>query len=253
MFNISFTQYILSNDTVTTDGYSPVYVNYSTHELNLIIDIKGPVTGTLPSISFVIQEIDPGDQFTPIGMTKTTTPITGASKYILSLPISTTGAVQVLWTVGGTLPSFGGVYATLVDKITTPSIFDGYGNGPVSVTPPNTPATTEDQALVVAISPNNSFTVNSSKSSTVTKYNIAASITSVILLQPNISRLGATVYNDSSSGFLYLNFNTAADSSDFIIKLFPSTYYEVPFGYVGEIDGSWSVASGFARVAEFTP
>jgi hypothetical protein len=253
MFNPSYTQYVLSNDTVVSDGQSPVYVNYSTHELNLIVNILGPVTGILPTITFIIQEIDPGTEITPLGMTKVGDSITTASTDIISLPVSTTGAVQILWIVSGIDASFGNVYATLIDKITTPAIYDGYGNGSVSVTLPNTPATAEDQALVVAISPNNSFTVSSPKSSTVTTSNIAASITNTILLQSNTNRLGATVYNDSSNGFLYINLNASADDSDFVVKLFPLTYYEVPFGYVGEINGSWSIIEGFARIAEFTP
>lgn len=129
-------------------------------------------------------------------------------------------------------------------------ITDGY-HGIVSVTPPGTPAMVEDRALVVAISPNNAFTVNFAKSAIVIKTNIASSGSSVILLPANMSRLGATIYNDSLSGFLYINLGSAVDASDFVIKLFPLQYYEIPFGYVGDINGCWSIINGFARIAEF--
>jgi hypothetical protein len=132
-------------------------------------------------------------------------------------------------------------------------ITDGYNSYHVAVTPPNIPATAAESALVVAISPNNPITTSPPKPSTVTTVNVMASITNVTLLQPNMNRLGASIYNDSNCGFLYINLNVSADSSDFVIKLFPLSYYEVPFGYIGQINGAWSTTDGFARVAEFTP
>jgi hypothetical protein len=134
-------------------------------------------------------------------------------------------------------------------------IVDGYGNGPVAVTPPFTGATTADPALVVAISPNNSFTVNFQKPTTSTTSSVASSATNVLLLSSNTLRLGATVYNDSTA-ILYLKLGTTATTSDFTIKMLPTSYYEVPFGYLGEIEGIWAGGtgiSGFARIDELTP
>src|SRR5271154_2426709 len=39
------------------------------------------------------------------------------------------------------------------------TIVDGYGHGPAAVKPANTPATAEDPALVVTLSPNNTISV----------------------------------------------------------------------------------------------
>jgi hypothetical protein len=135
-------------------------------------------------------------------------------------------------------------------------IVDGYGNGPVSVTPPFTPATTADPALVVAISPNNSFTVTELKSSISITSSVAASVTNVNILPSNSNRLGATIYNDSSA-LLYVKLGAVASTSDYTIKMFPLSYFECPYNYTGQIDAIWSIAfgsvSGFARVDEFAP
>ncbi len=131
-------------------------------------------------------------------------------------------------------------------------IDDGYNHGPAAVKGPNQAAVVTDPALVVAISPNNSFTVTGAKPSITTTTSVAASASSVTLLPANGARLGATIYNDSMS-LLYVKLGNAASTSSFEVKLFPLAYYEVPYGYTGQIDGIWSNASGFARIGELTP
>src|SRR6185369_15388195 len=131
-------------------------------------------------------------------------------------------------------------------------IDDGYFHGPVAVKGPNQASLATDPSLVVAISPNNSFTVSEAKPSTTNTSSVAASTTNVTLLSSNLTRLGATVYNDSMS-LLYIKLGPTATLSDFTIKLFPLSYYEVPYGYTGEIDGFWSNSSGFARIGELVP
>lgn len=134
-------------------------------------------------------------------------------------------------------------------------IVDGYGNGPVAVTPPFTAALPEDPALVVAISPNNSFVINFQKPSTSNTSSVASSASNVVLLPSNTLRLGATVFNDSTA-ILYIKLGATATTSDFTTKMLPGTYYEIPFGYLGEIDGIWANGtgiSGFARLDELSP
>lgn len=135
--------------------------------------------------------------------------------------------------------------------LTESKLTDGI-NGDVAVKGANTPAISTDNALVVAVSPNNPLTTAPAKSSTVVATNIMAAGTSTELLASNVSRLGATIYNDSQSGLLYINLGASADSSDFVTKLLPLTYYELPFGFTGQVNGIWSVLGGFARVCEFT-
>jgi hypothetical protein len=132
------------------------------------------------------------------------------------------------------------------------TIDDGYGNGPAAIKGPNQSAVATDPALVVAISPNNSFTVNQAKPSITSTTSVSASVSSVTLLSSNGTRLGATIYNDSMS-LMYIKLGTSASTSSFEIKIFPLSYYEVPYGYTGRIDAIWSGATGFARIGELTP
>lgn len=89
------------------------------------------------------------------------------------------------------------------------------------------------------------------KSVTATLSNVASSATNVTVIASNSSRIGATVYNDSAA-YLYLKLGTTASATSFTIKIDPSGYYEVPFGYTGIIDGLWASANGSARVTELT-
>lgn len=142
----------------------------------------------------------------------------------------------------------GTVYRLQVETIVT----DTSGNGPAAVKPPNTAAVSADPALVVAISPNNPITTSVARPATSVTSSVAGSATNVVLLPSNSTRLGATIYNDSSA-LLYIKLGTTATTADFTIKMFPLGYYEVPYGYTGEIDAIWSVANGHARIDELTP
>jgi len=145
-------------------------------------------------------------------------------------------------------------YDGYVYRLQTQSVIDDpSGHGPVTVKPGNQAAVPSDRALVVAISPNNSFTVTTARPATSTTSSVAASASNTVLLPSNTNRLGATIYNDSSSSLLYVKLGSTATTSDFTVKLFPLSYYEVPYGYTGEIDAIWSNASGFARIDELTP
>jgi hypothetical protein len=73
-----------------------------------------------------------------------------------------------------------------------------------------------------------------------------------LILAASGARLGATIFNDSSA-VLYLALGTvAASTTNFTVKMVADAYYEVPFGYTGEIRGIWASATGSARVGEIT-
>ena len=78
---------------------------------------------------------------------------------------------------------------------------------------------------------------------------ISASMLSTNLAQPNSLRKGATIYNDSSA-YLYLKLGSSASPTDFTVRMSPASYYEVPYNYIGTIDGYWSAANGAALVTE---
>lgn len=147
----------------------------------------------------------------------------------------------------------GVVFDGYIYRLQTQTIIDdGYFHGPVAVKPPFTAAVSADPALVVAISPNNPITTSAARPATSVTSSVAGSATNVVLLAANSTRLGATIYNDSNT-LLYVKLGAAATTIDFTIKMFPLGYYEVPYGYTGEIDGIWSSANGHARIDELTP
>jgi hypothetical protein len=103
------------NGTITSGSISNVS-GLGVSMVNLFINIKNAPTGTNPGIIFSMYEIDPGDQATPIGTSVTGATLTGIGTQMLSLPLTTSGLVQVSWAVIGTSPSFTGVYVTALMK-----------------------------------------------------------------------------------------------------------------------------------------
>jgi len=65
------------------------------------------------------------------------------------------------------------------------------------------------------------------------------------------ARAGLTIHNDSDS-ILYVKCGATASSTSFTVRMTPNSYYEMPFGYNGIVDGIWVTATGNARVTEFT-
>lgn len=97
-------------------------------------------------------------------------------------------------------------------------------------------------------------TLVAQKAATGTLSNVASSATSVTVLAANAERIGATITNDSSA-LLYLKFGATASTTSYTVVLAgaasaPFSYYEVPAGYTGIIDGIWASATGNARVTE---
>jgi hypothetical protein len=78
---------------------------------------------------------------------------------------------------------------------------------------------------------------------------VAASVTSVVLKASNTSRLGLTIMNDSTS-VLYVKFGATASTTSYTVKMTAGQYYEMPFGYTGEVDGIWLSAAGNAYITE---
>lgn len=94
-------------------------------------------------------------------------------------------------------------------------------------------------------------TVTGSTSSNSTATSVNSSATSVTILEANVARKGATIWNNSTAD-LYLDFDAAASTSDFAVKLSAGGYFELPFDYTGVISGIWSAANGAALVRELT-
>jgi len=82
---------------------------------------------------------------------------------------------------------------------------------------------------------------------------VADSASNQVILASNAARKGATVFNNSTE-ILYLAVdNTAASLTSFTTAIQAQGYYEVPFGYTGEINGIWAAnAAGAALVTEIS-
>jgi len=90
-----------------------------------------------------------------------------------------------------------------------------------------------------------------SRTATSAITSVAASVTNVTILGSNANRKGATIYNNSASQ-LYLKLGATATTSSFSVLMWRDSYYEVPFGYTGIIDGLWTTATGAALVTEIS-
>lgn len=107
-------QAVHSNATITASG-SQIFNGFGASQLTLVVNILNAPTGTTPTITFTIQEVDPGNLTTVFGNAVSTTTINAAGIQAISLN-TTAGAIKVSWVVTGTTPSFTGVYVTLSQK-----------------------------------------------------------------------------------------------------------------------------------------
>lgn len=152
-------QAVHSNSTITSSG-SQVLTGYGAQQISLIVNVKASPTGTNPTITFTIQEVDPGDSTTTFGTPGSTSVITGTGVYTAILNTTTSGTVKVSWTVTGTTPSFTQVYSTLSTKVTPTS-------QAVTSTPSNTTAGL--RGGTVLLGGGSSGTVNAVRATTYTE------------------------------------------------------------------------------------
>lgn len=74
-----------------------------------------------------------------------------------------------------------------------------------------------------------------------------------LILASNVNRKGAAVFNDSTEILYLVLDNDAASLTVFTVKIQADGYYEIPFGYTGEVRGIWAAnAAGAARVTEIS-
>ncbi len=103
-----------------------------------------------------------------------------------------------------------------------------------------------------------SATVSKLLGTTTNSTNVSTSTTVATLLALNTSRIKATIYNDSTTGILFVKEGATATATSFDYALTPATDTS-PGGivviddYSGVITGILSAGSGTARVGETTP
>ena len=90
-------------------------------------------------------------------------------------------------------------------------------------------------------------------SDTVAGTSFDASTSDQLLAGLNRTRKGVTVANDpATNGYLYLNLGLAATTSSYATVLWPGSYWEAPYGYVGAVHGIFTTTTGSCRVTEYT-
>lgn len=92
---------VFSNTTLTADG-AFVFRAGESAEASFVYNIAGPVTG---SVTFTVAEVDPANELTVVGQSKTTAPITGAGSGIVTISLYSSTTVRVSWdvSVGGSI------------------------------------------------------------------------------------------------------------------------------------------------------
>lgn len=81
---------------------------------------------------------------------------------------------------------------------------------------------------------------------------ISASVTSLTLFATTSSRVGASIWNESSSR-LYVKVGQGASTTLFSFKIAPYGYWEMsPKGLGGAISGVWEVATGSAMCSQWS-
>lgn len=113
-------------------------------------------------------------------------------------------------------------------------------------------ATMANSLAVVIASNQSALTANPTRPATSNVASVNDTNVSTTLLASNANRLGATIYNDSTE-VLYVKFGATASNTSYTVKMIADSYYEIPFGYTGIIDGIWGAdASGAARITELS-
>lgn len=138
---------VSANFTVTTSS-SATFTNVSANtQLALFVNIKASPTGTTPTLTYTVAEVDPGDGATTFtGAQTASTTALNAIGAPAPITISTTHSttVKVSWVITGTTPSFTQVYVTLTAWGGALNMVQGAGvagtpaGGLVTTTPPLT-------------------------------------------------------------------------------------------------------------------
>ena len=119
-------------------------------------------------------------------------------------------------------------------------------SGTVSVS--GTPSVTVSGTATV------SGTVNPSRAGTGTHTSVNDTATSTTLLAANASRLGGTIYNDSSALLYVLWGAGTASATNYSVRVYSNGYVEIPANYTGIVVGVWASDpnDGTAQISEFS-
>jgi hypothetical protein len=235
------------------------------------VDVTGSTVSVTGSVVAIAGTVPVSGPLTNAELRASAVPVSGTVGVSGTVPVSgpltdtqlRASAVPVSGTVGvsGTVPVSGPLTDTQLRAAAVPvsgTFWPGTQpvSGPVTdaqlrATPVPVSGPVTDAQLRATPVPV-SGTVNPSRPGTATTSNVTAAVTTNTILAANSARLGATIWNDSTS-ILYLRFGTfGASATAATVKLVADAYFEVPNGYTGAIQGIWVAAVGAARVTELT-
>jgi hypothetical protein len=107
-------QAIHTNASVAASGSLVLSLPYGVTSIVLAVNIKTAPTGTSPTLTFSLQDVDPGDLTTLFGSADTGAALNSITTQTIE-HASKTGYVKVSWSIGGTAsPTFPSVYSTTV-------------------------------------------------------------------------------------------------------------------------------------------
>lgn len=121
-------------------------------------------------------------------------------------------------------------------------------SGTPSVSISGTPAVSVSGTATV------SGTVNPTRAGTGTHSSVNDTATSTTLLAANGSRLGGTIFNDSSALLYVLWGSGTASSTNYSVRVYSNGYVEIPSNYTGIVVGVWASDpnDGTAQISEFS-
>jgi len=71
------------------------------------------------------------------------------------------------------------------------------------------------------------------------------------IMATNLSRLGGTIYNEGTA-ICYVKLGSTATTTSYSIQVQPGGYYEIPFSYIGQVDGITASGTALLRITTLT-
>lgn len=169
------------HNLATITATASTVINVGSTAVALIVNIKSSPTGTNPTLTFKLEEVDPVDQSTVTGLTTTGITLNAIGNQTLTIGQISSGYIKVTWTIGGTSsPTFTNVNATLV---------------------PQEPTGTQTKHLIGSYCASTNLVTGSGSAQNIASIeNPTASVKTVIIKRLT---LGGVVNAVSSTAFLY--------------------------------------------------
>lgn len=89
-------------------------------------------------------------------------------------------------------------------------------------------------------------------SDVATRTSVPAAAVNTLLLATSASRRGAIIVNDSSATLRIGLGTVAVSANDYTVAVGPGGYWELPYGFRGQVRGIWEAANGSARITVLT-